>query len=112
MDAFNTPLTKGVDDHLSVGMVAFELMAERYKLFAELQVIVDLAIVGQVKTAISTRHRLGTIFGQIHDGQPPMSKPYVAIMINPQTGTIGTAVTHRIPHLLNKGLRHGRSISN
>src|SRR5580700_6914542 len=72
--ALRTPLRIGGEDDLAVG-VGDETMAETTQFLAQLNVVVDLAVIGQPVTPFGVGHRLAGPFGEVEDGKPTMAEP-------------------------------------
>ena len=68
------PLCIGGEDDLAV-RAGDETVAEAAQLLAQLDVVVNFAVVGQPVTSLGIGHRLPGSFGEIDDSQPTMAEP-------------------------------------
>src|SRR6516165_6432295 len=78
-------------------MVCLETVPEPFELFAQLDVIVDLAVKCDDQLTVQRGHRLSAR-NKIDDRKPPMSKEY--LLIDPDTRSVGSAMSERIDHTL------------
>ena len=73
-----------------------------FQLFAQLAVVIDLAVENDLIPAIGAGHRLSSGLREVDDGQPAVSQADAAIVGKPGAGTVGTARAHPVanPHQL------------
>ena len=83
------------EDDLGVG-IGGECHALALERVAERAVIVDLAVIGDVKAAVGGCHRLGGGIGEIDDRQAPVGEPDMAVVRYPRPGAVGAAGDHRL----------------
>src|SRR5688572_3867868 len=69
----------------------FQLLMQRFK-------VVNLAIEDNAQLAAGVLHGLMSSWGEINDGQTPVSEGDTFIRRPPLASTIGTAVMQSIPH--------------
>ena len=72
--ALRAPLRIGGEDDLAVG-VGDKTVAEAAQLLAQLEIVVDLAVIGQPVAPFGIGHRLPGPFGEVEDGEPTMAEP-------------------------------------
>src|SRR5207237_7767705 len=84
-----------VEDDLRVRAGA-EVRAARPQLAAQLDVVVDLAVVGEPETAPGQAHGLIARRGRVDDGEPAVREADVAV--DPRPGPVGTAVLEARAH--------------
>ena len=95
MDEFSAAMGVEMQENFSVA-IRLEPVAFRFEFLPKLAIVVDLAVEGDVETAVRARHRLGAAIGEIDDGQPPMRQADAAIARHPQPGAVRAAGQHRI----------------
>ena len=84
------PCLEAVHQNLGVG-VGTEPMPEVFELAAELQMVVDLAVVADPDALVFIGHRLGAR-RQVHDAQPPMAQPSRATADEAEPAAVRAAV--------------------
>ena len=122
--ALLSPLRIGGEDDLAVG-VGDETVAEATQLLAQLEIVVDLAVIGQPVAPLGIGHRLAGPFGEVEDGEPTMAEPKPrfgemldAEAVRPTMGkTVGERGKHRLREILrgitpNNPSRHTSKILN
>ena len=99
----HSPYRNRLEQHFRVG-ARLEAYAQSLQVRAQLQKVVDLAVVRQGVAAIFGGHRLKAGIGQVDDGQPTVTEGSRAI--DPETFAIGTAVgdgAGHVAHMLGGG---------
>ena len=105
LQALGAPALVGLQQHLGVGMGS-EHHPGCGQLGAHLQVVVDLAVVGQDEVATGIGHRLRTGLGQVQDGQAAVAETDLPARCQcslPATVPIRPAMDLRVQH----GIEHG-----
>src|SRR5882672_2708942 len=85
-----------VQQHLGVRVRA-EQMSLRPQALSKLAIIVDFPVEDDPQPAVSCRHRLSGVFGEIDNGQPAMAQTDLAVLRDPSAGTVGSAQQHVVP---------------
>ena len=101
--------SKRVDDHLGVGVVGAEDVAEPLELGPDLRVVVDLAVEDDADGAVLVRHRLHRRLGEVDDREPPEAEPDAAVVGDPGRGAVGAAVRDRVAHARDERRRSTRN---
>ena len=105
--ALLSPLRIGGEDDLAVG-VGDETVAEAAQLLAQLEIVVDLAVIGQPVAPFGIGHRLPGPFGEVEDGEPTMAEPEPRLgemldakTVRPTMGkTVGEGGKHRLRKIM------------
>src|SRR5258708_21670954 len=110
MKALDTPLLKSVKDDLGVRMVCFPtVFPYLLEFFADIRVIVDLAVENYLKGAVLVGHRLVGDRRKVNDGKTPVAQTDRFVLRDPGAGAIRPPMGHRVAHFGNIRFRDRES---
>src|ERR1700691_6083663 len=73
LQALDAPCSKGLQDHLGIGVIGFPAsMPQVFQFAPDLGVVIDLAVEDDVQRAILVAHGLGSGVGEVDDGKAAM----------------------------------------
>jgi hypothetical protein len=100
-DGVGPVLLVGVDDHLRVGPAAKAVTA-RFESVTDVEVVVDLAVVGDPDRAVLVAERLAAVLAQIDDREAPMAQRRPVVEIGPVgiRSAVGDRVLHPLEQIL------------
>ncbi len=75
-----------------------EAMASMFQFYAEIDEIINFAVVSDDKAAARGMHRLSAVFRKIEDREPAMGEPHANGGVRPQPTSIGTPMRERVAH--------------
>src|SRR5262249_53012075 len=100
------PVAPCRQDHLGVGL-GLEFFADRLELLAQLEEIVDLAVVDDDMTAVGGGHRLVAARTGIDDGKAAKAERDMELGAEPVAGAIGPAMRDLVREVADFGLLDG-----
>jgi len=101
LEAVGTPRRIRVEDDLGVGLRA-EASATALEVAAELDVVVDLAVVGDPEAPLGEAHRLVTCGRRVDDAQAPVGQADSAVQVD--AVPVRAAVNEAGAHAFERGL--------